>query len=89
VRRVHVRIDGRVQGVFFRASCAEEARRLGVAGWVRNDRRGGVEAVFEGAGPAVAEMVAWCRLGPPLASVHHVDERDEPPTGETGFRIVA
>ncbi|MGZ4149025.1 MAG: acylphosphatase, partial [Actinomycetota bacterium] len=47
-RRVHVRISGRVQGVFFRATCADEARSRGLAGWVRNAAGGVVEAEFEG-----------------------------------------
>jgi hypothetical protein len=57
--RVRVLVSGRVQGVFFRASCAEEARRLGVGGWVRNRPDGRVEAVFEGDQSQVSEMVEW------------------------------
>ena len=53
MRRAHVFVAGRVQGVFFRASCAQEARSLGVAGWVRNAPDGRVEAVFEGPDAAV------------------------------------
>jgi acylphosphatase len=87
VRRVRVTIHGHVQGVFFRASCAQEARRLGVSGWVRNRRDGAVEASFEGPEAAVDAAVAWCRTGPPLAAVDRVDVSGEPPTGEVGFRI--
>jgi acylphosphatase len=88
VRRVRVTIAGRVQGVFFRASCAEEARRLGLAGWVRNASDGRVEAAFEGSDRAVEMMLRWCRSGPSLAIVDDVHELDEEPRGEHGFRIV-
>ena len=88
MRRVHVRVRGRVQGVFFRASCAEEARRLGLAGWIRNVRDGDVEAVFEGDDAAVDAIVRWCATGPPQARVDRVDVDPQPTTGETGFRVV-
>lgn len=81
-------IAGRVQGVFFRVTCAEEARRRGLGGWVRNLPDGRVEAVFDGDDAAVEEMVAWCREGPRHADVGHVETEDEPPRGEDGFRIM-
>jgi acylphosphatase len=86
-RRAHVVITGRVQGVFFRASCVREASARGLAGWVRNRRDGSLEAAFEGDPDAVAALVRWCRAGPPGASVDDVDVRDEAPTGERGFRV--
>jgi acylphosphatase len=86
-RRVNVVVSGHVQGVFFRAMCAREARARGVAGWVRNRDDGSVEAMFEGDADAVAGMVSWCRRGPPGASVTDVDVLDETPTGELGFRV--
>jgi len=85
MRRVRVRLSGRVQGVFFRASCAERADDLGLGGWIRNVPGGGVEAVFEGTESAVAQMVSWCREGPPLARVDRIDVVDEAPAGESGF----
>jgi acylphosphatase len=88
-RRVRVRVTGRVQGVFYRAACAEAARARAVAGWVRNAPDGAVEAAFEGAAADVDELVAWCREGPPLARVDHVEVVREAPSGETGFRIRA
>jgi acylphosphatase len=88
MRRVRVEVRGRVQGVFFRASCVDRARALGVGGWVRNTIDGGVEAEFEGVPDAVEAMVAWCREGPPGAGVESVDRYDEPPTGERTFRVV-
>lgn len=88
VRR-RVVVHGRVQGVFFRDSCRAEAARLGVRGWVRNLRDGGVEAVFEGPAGAVEAAVAWCRHGPPRAVVDSVDvvDEDEAIEGLTSFRI--
>lgn len=85
-RRVVVR--GRVQGVWFRDSCRREAELAGVAGWVRNRPDRSVEAVFEGPADAVAAIVAWCHEGPIRARVDRVEEIDEPPVGESGFRIV-
>ncbi len=87
VRRIHLVVEGRVQGVFFRASCAREAEARGLAGWVRNVPDGRVEAVFEGAEPQLEAIVAWCRQGPPGARVDEVSVTREEPVGEAGFRI--
>ena len=76
-----------MQGVWFRDSCRREALARDVAGWARNRMDGTVEAVFEGPAPAVAEMVAWCRTGPPRADVSGVDVTEEPPAGTVGFQI--
>ncbi len=67
--RVHVVIEGRVQGVFFRASTRDEARARGLTGWARNLPDGRVEAVFEGDKRVVENMLAWCHKGPPYAYV--------------------
>jgi len=66
---VQVRIEGRVQGVWFRAWTAQEAIALGLSGWVRNRSDGAVEAVFSGTPNAVDLMLDKCRMGPPLANV--------------------
>jgi acylphosphatase len=87
MRRVRARISGRVQGVFFRASCADRAKALGLSGWVRNASDGGVEAAFEGEDAGVESMLAWCRKGPPHAEVDRVDVLEEAPTGAEGFRV--
>jgi acylphosphatase len=86
-KRVRVVVTGRVQGVFFRATCAAEASRRGLGGWVRNRFDGAVEAAFEGDPPAVADMVAWCGDGPPGAHVRDVEVRDETPIGERTFGV--
>ena len=80
-------MHGRVQGVWFRDSCRREALERDVAGWVANRFDETVEAVFEGAEAAVAELVAWCRMGPPRAEVTRVDVVEEPPEGLVGFRV--
>jgi acylphosphatase len=87
MRRVRVYISGQVQGVFFRTSCADLAKGLGLSGWIRNVAGGDVEAVFEGSESAVEEMLTWCREGPPLARVDRVGSVDEAPTGGSGFQI--
>jgi acylphosphatase len=82
MKRVHVFISGRVQGVFFRAYTEQEAKKLGVKGWVRNLPDGRVEAVFEGENSAVDQMVAWCHKGSPSAKVTDVEVIEEPYKGE-------
>ncbi len=86
VRR-RVLVSGRVQGVWFRESCREQAMAAGVSGSVRNLADGRVEAVLEGPPAAVDRVVAWCREGPRRARVDAVVEVDEPPVGEVGFRV--
>ncbi len=73
MQRVRVTAAGRVQGVFFRASVAEEARRRGVSGWVRNTGDGRVEAEFQGPDPDVDALVELCRRGPGQSQVSTVD----------------
>ena len=85
--RAHVWVSGRVQGVWFRESCREEAFRRGVTGWVRNLADGRVEAVFEGEPAAVDAVVAWCHEGPPRARVRNVERLDELPIEESGFAV--
>jgi acylphosphatase len=80
-------VSGRVQGVFYRDSCQQMARRLGVRGSVRNRHDGSVEVVAEGDRDAVDALLAWCREGPPRANVTGLAITDEPPIGETSFRV--
>jgi acylphosphatase len=85
--RAHVRVRGRVQGVFFRAETRERARSLGVGGWVRNAPDGSVEAALEGDRDRVESLVRWLGRGPSLAEVEDVDVTWEDPHGETGFSV--
>ncbi|HOJ32807.1 MAG TPA: acylphosphatase [Candidatus Hydrogenedentes bacterium] len=77
VSRLHVLIDGRVQGVGFRYSLMRKAVSLRLTGWVRNLYDGRVEAEFEGTQTDLEKMLAWCHRGPPLAHVNRVESRWE------------
>ncbi len=70
--QLHVMISGRVQGVWYRACTKQKAEELGLMGWVKNTPDGNVEAIFEGEESTVKKIIAWCRVGPPLAQVDDV-----------------
>ncbi len=72
--RLHLWISGRVQGVFFRAASADEARALALTGWARNLPDGRVEIVAEGGRSALQALAAWVHEGPPAARVTRLDE---------------
>ncbi len=80
-------VSGRVQGVWFRESCREQALAAGVAGSARNLADGRVEVVLEGPSAAVDRVIAWCRGGPRRARVDTIAVLDEAPVGEAGFRV--
>jgi len=87
--RVHAFVSGRVQGVWFRASTRDEARRLGLTGWVRNRPDGRVEFVAEGEEGAVEALLAWCRRGgPPMGRVDDLATTVEAPSQTfTNFEV--
>ena len=87
MKRVRVTVSGRVQGVFYRATCARLARDAGLGGQVRNLPDGRVEAVFEGPDDDVDRLVAWCRTGPETARVDEVEIVGEQPVGDAEFRV--
>jgi len=80
--RAHVLVSGRVQGVYYRSYAVDEARMLGITGWVRNIRGNRVEAVLEGDSESVEKMIAWCWEGSPSSRVSDVEVTWEEPTGE-------
>jgi acylphosphatase len=86
-RTVHVRIDGRVQGVGYRAWVENQAGAFGIDGWVRNRRDGSVEAVLGGPSDKLAEMLRRCERGPPTARVQAVEILDEGLDVDTGFAV--
>ncbi|BDW89622.1 acylphosphatase [Thalassospira tepidiphila] len=79
---VHARIEGRVQGVWYRAWTVEEARKRDLTGWVRNRNDGSVEAVFCGPAKVVQSMITACHEGPTHARVDRIHEE---PALEDGF----
>jgi acylphosphatase len=87
VRTVQVRIEGRVQGVGYRAFVEWHALELRLAGWVRNRRDGSVEAVFQGAPDTVGRMLELCRRGPPAAMVERVETIGEGVGAFDGFEV--
>jgi acylphosphatase len=80
--RVHVEVEGRVQGVGFRAFVVDQAFRLGVYGWVRNRWIGTVEVVAEGDHTALEQLIAALREGPPASHVTHLNLEWQAATGE-------
>jgi acylphosphatase len=87
----HLRISGKVQGVGYRASFAEQARALRLSGWVRNRMDGSVEAAVRGTPEAVEQMVAWSRRGPAAAQVSDVavTSIDDAALPGDGFDVLA
>lgn len=88
MRTVTVRIDGRVQGVYYRAWTEQTARRLSLEGWVRNCSDGGVQAVFSGPDDRVAEMLRLCENGPPEAKVTSVTVTNGGDVPSSGFTVL-
>jgi acylphosphatase len=87
-RTVTVKIEGRVQGVFYRAWTEHTARALGLDGTVRNTSDGSVEAVFSGPADKVDQMLRHCAEGPPDARVTKVTVTREGGSVSPGFRVL-
>jgi acylphosphatase len=89
LKQIHIRVHGRVQGVFFRASAQREAKRLGLTGWVRNRKDQTVELLAEGEETGIKDFIAWAQHGPTGARVDKVDVRWRSFSGDYyDFRIV-
>ena len=87
-RAVHLLISGHVQGVFYRQSTQQQARRLGLSGWVRNLPDGRVEAKVWGDAEAINVLARWCHTGPSNALVTDISVEDtQPEANVTGFHI--
>ncbi|MCX8030796.1 MAG: acylphosphatase [Thermodesulfovibrionales bacterium] len=86
--RAHLIIEGKVQGVFFRAFTKEVADSLGLKGWVRNLPNRKVEAVFEGNKEDIETAISRCYIGPPMSMVINIDIRwEDKVEGFSDFRI--
>jgi acylphosphatase len=88
-RTVTVKIEGRVQGVYYRAWTDQTARKLGLDGTVRNLSDGSVEAVFSGPADVVEDMLRRCATGPREAQVTKVTILSEGGTVAPGFKVIA
>ena len=87
--RAHLVVNGRVQGVYFRAETQDQAVALGLTGWVKNRPDRSVEAVAEGSREKIEKLIEWCRQGPPRAEVSGVNVAWEEYTGEfEEFKII-
>ncbi|TVR82781.1 MAG: acylphosphatase [Rhodospirillales bacterium] len=87
-KSVIVRIEGRVQGVWYRGWTVDEATRRNLQGWVRNRADGSVEAQFAGSKDAVDAMLEACWKGPTAARVSKVTPTPAPPPTEPGFQTL-
>ncbi|MBT1161137.1 acylphosphatase [Bifidobacterium sp. SO1] len=88
VIRVRAVVTGLVQGVGFRYYTVEQARRIGVSGWVRNRLDGSVEVEAQGEPSEIAQMISWLKVGPDWARVAHVAVTEIPIESERGaFRV--
>ncbi len=72
LKAVKIRVKGRVQGVFFRASTKEMACTLGINGWVKNELNGDVSIHAEGSESAINKLIEWCHKGPEYSKVTQV-----------------
>ena len=86
--RIRAKIYGRVQGVFFRFSARNEAKRLGLSGFVRNESDGTVTLEAEGKPGATRKLLTWAESGPPLARVEYMETEEISALGEGAFRII-
>lgn len=82
LKRAHIFLEGRVQGVYFRSYSEEWAKQAGVTGWIKNTSNGKLEALLEGEEEDVVEVIAYMRQGPPYAQVTGVKVEWQSPTGE-------
>ncbi len=86
-RALDLVVTGHVQGVFYRAGLREQASRLGVAGWARNEPDGTVRAHVEGPAGALSELLEWCEIGSPMARVEDVRQHEGTVEGLTSFEV--
>ncbi|MEK6475969.1 acylphosphatase [Catalinimonas sp. 4WD22] len=82
-----IRVYGKVQGVFFRASTQDKAESLGILGWVKNEADGSVRIEAEGPEQQMQEFIEWCKQGPNHAKVEKVDYKEDNPQGFVRFEV--
>ena len=84
----HFRIEGKVQGVFFRARTKDRADELGLKGWVKNTEDGAVEVLCQGSPDLIDQLESWCRQGPSRARVDNLERSDREAEEFTSFNIL-
>lgn len=87
MKRLRIRVSGKVQGVFYRASTQAKAKELGLNGWVKNEQDGSVLIEAEGEDQKLQRLVDWCQIGPGAAQVEQVDAEEVQPQGSSGFEV--
>ncbi|HTJ48055.1 MAG TPA: acylphosphatase [Cyclobacteriaceae bacterium] len=86
-KHLSIRVAGKVQGVYFRASTKEKADELGIVGIVRNERDGSVYIEAEAEEEILKSFVAWCQQGPRAARVDLCDIKESELKGYTQFSV--
>jgi acylphosphatase len=88
IKTKHILVSGRVQGVYFRTSCVDIARKLGITGWVRNLPDGRVEIMASGGFGIIDDFLKWCAQGPSGARVENLSFEDKPAQTFENFTIL-
>ena len=85
---IHLKIRGKVQGVFYRATARDVAIKLGLTGWIKNTEEGDVEAMASGEKAQLDHFIDWCRQGPPEALVQSIETEERKETSFPDFRVI-
>ena len=88
MKNYRIRVTGKVQGVFFRASAFRMASEFGLTGWVKNENDGSVLISTDGHTDKLNQLVNWCKQGPEFARVNSVDFQEGKPVGFNDFAII-
>lgn len=87
VKHINIKVYGRVQGIFYRVTAKEEAEKLGIKGFAKNEEDGSVYIEAEGEGENLDKFINWCQKGPPLAKVEKVEVTESPLKNFSGFKV--
>lgn len=87
MKRYSIIVNGKVQGVFYRASTEKIARQIGLTGFVRNEANGDVYIEAQGTEEQLQELISWCKRGPERAMVSGVETAEQALKQENSFRI--
>lgn len=88
MKRVSIKVHGKVQGVFYRANTEKVARKIGVTGFVQNEPDGSVYIEAQGSEQQLEELIDWCKRGPERAVVEKVETSGMPTQAEEKFRLI-